>query len=129
MSYDANTRRQRVVENVWLNGKKLVFDVLYLDDAKVVYRFDGQENKCVKTQVTEPWKDLGVAKGAKLVSEQVIGSAAIKDANIRTNLWSSEFEDSQGNKIVSFETWSSVGCLPIDFVHFSKGANINIVKR
>jgi len=59
----------------------------------------------------------------------MIGSEDVKEANMLTNLWQYELQDKIGNKIVSFETWSAVGCLPVDFVHFSKSAGINIVKR
>jgi hypothetical protein len=59
----------------------------------------------------------------------MIGSEDVKEANMLTNLWQYELQDKIGNKIVSFETWSAVACLPVDFVHFSKGAGINIVKR
>ena len=48
---------------------------------------------------------------------------------MRTNLWRYEFSDRKGNRIMSFETWTDVGCLPVDFVHFSKAANVNMVKR
>ena len=59
----------------------------------------------------------------------MIGSEDVKDANMATNLWQYDLKDKKGNSVVSFETWSAVGCLPVDFVHFSKSAGINIVKR
>jgi len=129
VSYDAVNKRQRVVETVWLNGNNFTYDVLYLDSIKTIYRYDFQVNKCVKQEVKESWVDLGVPSSAKLVKKQMIGSEDVKEANMLTNLWQYELQDKIGNKIVSFETWSAVGCLPVDFVHFSKSAGINIVKR
>lgn len=129
VSYDAVNKRQRVVETVWLNGQNYTYDVLYLDSLKVVYRYDFQLNKCVKQEVKESWVDLGVPTSAKLVKKQMIGSEDVKDANMATNLWQYDLKDKKGNSVVSFETWSAVGCLPVDFVHFSKSAGINIVKR
>lgn len=71
VSYDAVNKRQRVVETVYLDGKNFTYDVLYLDSLKVVYRFDVQQNKCVKSEVTDVWADLGVPSTATLVKRQV----------------------------------------------------------
>ncbi len=75
VAYDAVTKRQRIVENVWVNGTKLEFDTLFLGDSKVVFRYDGQSKTCKKSPLSEPWKDLGVPADAVLVSRNVIYSS------------------------------------------------------
>ena len=111
--------RERFTETVDIGCKEDKFDILYLHDESIEYVLNLKTKKCIKRQIEKPWIDFGIPKDSIFITSTVLGSLAVKDANLRVDLWRNEFKDPFGNKVKYMGTWSTVGCLPIESIYTS----------
>jgi hypothetical protein len=125
ISYDAVYKRERIIEEFRLGDDDEYFDVLFLHNQQMEYRYNLKTKECQKQPITRPWTDYGVPKNSTSYGESYIGSAAVPNANILVTIWGNEFLDQKGNKIEYMGVWSLEGCLPISANYWSDTAKIS----
>ncbi|CAF0898910.1 unnamed protein product [Brachionus calyciflorus] len=125
ITYDAIYKRERIVEEVKLGDQDDFYDVLYLHNQQIEYRFNFKTKECTKQAITRPWRDFGIPANATSNGESYIGSSAVPNANVLLTLWSKEFTNEKGNKIDYTGAWTYEACLPVSSHYFSKEENIN----
>ena len=69
ISYDAIYKRERVIEEYQLGREDNFFDVLYLHNQNVEYRYNLKTKVCTKQQVTREWRNFGIPSNAKSLGE------------------------------------------------------------
>ena len=69
ISYDAIYKRERVIEEYQLGREDDFFDVLYLHNQNVEYRYNFKTKICTKQQVTKEWRNFGIPSNAKSLGE------------------------------------------------------------
>lgn len=125
ITYDAVYKRERIIEEYRLGDQDDFYDVLYLHNQQIEYRFNFKTKECKKQAVTRPWRDFGIPTNATSYGESYIGSSAVSNANVLITTWGKEFTDEKGNKIDYMGAWTYEACLPIYSHYFSKADNIN----
>jgi len=118
-------RRERIIEEFQLGKDDNFFDILYLHNQNIQYTFDLKTKQCTKTTVQRPWRDFGIPKNATFLGEGYIGSSAIPNAGILTDLWTDEFTDQKGNKVEYVGVWTYEGCLPVNIAYYSEAEKLN----
>lgn len=125
LSYDAIYKRERVIEEFQLGKEDDFYDVLYLYNQKVEYRYNLKTKECQKLPITREWRDYGIPANSTSLGESYIGSSAVPGANLLVTIWTHEFVDSKGQKVEYLGTWTYEACIPVHAQYFSREAQIN----
>ena len=127
ISYDAIYRRERVIEEYTLGSDDEYYDVLYLHDDNIEYRFNLKSRNCTKQTITRPWVDFGIPANATNFGESYLGSSAVPNANLLATLWGYQFVDEKGSKVDYFGVWTYTGCLPLSIRYRSEDNDFDLL--
>lgn len=97
MAYDALYKRQREVEERILGTDNEYLDILRLYNQNIEYVYSFKNGTCTKQTPSRPWRDYNVPANATSLGEAFIGSSAVPNANVLTNLWTGNTKDGEGN--------------------------------
>ena len=104
--YDDLYQRERTIEEFQLGSDKEAFDILYLHNQQVQYKYNFNTKECTKETITRPWRKFGIPQNATSVGESYIGSSAVQDANLLVTSWETTFVDDKGVQWEYHGTWT-----------------------
>ncbi|XP_071962541.1 mammalian ependymin-related protein 1-like [Antedon mediterranea] len=116
LSYDARNYRKRYVDEVFTTGdKRDYFDVLYLHNVGIEYRFDLQTKKCESRKISkDQFFPIGIPENATFYGEANIGTKGFPGEGVLVQTWGGQSERGRYSGI-----WTVTGCLPVKEGYYS----------
>ncbi|XP_041354633.1 mammalian ependymin-related protein 1-like [Gigantopelta aegis] len=115
LSYDADNRRVRELEEIDTTSTKDYYDVLYLHNVGLEYRLNLRTKQCNKTVLTRPFVPMHLPSDAHFRGEASMGEASNPDEHVILAFFEGKFE---GNFYAASVTVPN--CFPVAFDFLSK---------
>jgi len=111
LAYDSENQRIAHVDEVDTHHKdREFFHEIVLFHEKTRYLINLKKKECKKESISFPFRRFGVPVNASFVGEATIGTEALSNAGVLTNLWEEENKD-EGR--FWFGSFTHNGCIPV----------------
>ncbi|ESO90087.1 hypothetical protein LOTGIDRAFT_233900 [Lottia gigantea] len=115
VSYDEDQKRVREIEEVAIGSTKDYYDVLYLHNIGIEYRFNLRTRKCNVTTISKTFIPFSVPGFAKFAGQGNIGVAGFTNEHVDIQLF--EGKTPEGHPL--FISVTSPDCFPVNFGYYS----------
>ncbi|XP_016095845.1 ependymin-like [Sinocyclocheilus grahami] len=123
-SYDAYGQNIRVLAAGKEGNQTFFVDRLLLFREGVSYEIHYHNQTCIKTELKEPFRHIGVPHDAHFLNQMVLGSSSIPGQGLLVNNWNGTVEETKESYLLTF---TAFGCVPLYILDFTQKGELTIM--